>query len=278
MTALTKVQSDIANIDRSALAERLVTAGDLVSLTAVERVQYYMAMCDRCGLDPLSRPFDYIKTFEKTWDGSREITNEKLALYPNQIAAAQLRRIHRVSIKVVDRRSEEGLYMVTCQASTPDGRTIESMGVVPMVTKDGKPLAPSGRANAIKKAETQAYRRATIAICGLDFSGVDEDGGEVMKAEYFDPPLDAIDLSTQPQKAQPERVEIVDISFDRNAALQEISAEIERLKWSNTKAKNASASMFNGKKSSQDLTDEELSRFIDFLSNQEPEVPTPALD
>lgn len=203
MSQLTKTQSG-ANIDRSALAERLVTAGDLASLTAVERVQYYLTMCDRCGLDPLSRPFDYIKTFENG--------KEKIALYPNQIAAAQLRRMHKVSMRVIDRRSDEGLYMVTCEASTPDGRKIESMGVVPIVDKDGKSYSPTARANAIKKSETQAYRRATIAICGLDFSGVDEDGGTVMQSEYCDPPIDAVDLSMKPQQTLNEvrQVEVVE--------------------------------------------------------------------
>lgn len=226
MSQLTKTQSDIANIDRSALAERLVTAGDLVSLTAVERVQYYLTMCDRCGLDPLSRPFDYIKTFENG--------KEKIALYPNQIAAAQLRRMHKVSMRVIDRRSEDGLYMVTCEASTPDGRKIESMGVVPMVDKDGKAYSPTARANAIKKSETQAYRRATIAICGLDFSSVDEDGGTVMQSEFYDPPIDAVDLSTAPQRTLNE-VKQVEVVQDAAESKYLTNAEGEAL-WKMAKA------------------------------------------
>lgn len=264
-------QLTVTNEQASALAERIVTAGDLAALAPVERVQYYMAMCDRCGLDPLSRPFDYIETTENG--------KKKVALYPNQIAAAQLRRKHQISLKIVDRRSEEGLYMVTCQASTPNGRTIESIGVVPMVDYEGKQFKPLQRANMIKKAETQAYRRATIAICGLDFSGVDEDEGTVRKSEFFDPPLDVVDLSAE---IHPVRMiePVGDISFDRAAAYEKISQEMARLEWTRTEMKAKAIEMFNCK-SVQDMADAELSKFIEFLGNQKPRpkaVETPALD
>lgn len=264
MTAISKISEQ----NQSALAERLITAGDLASLTGAERIQYYLAMCDRCGLDPLSRPFDYIETSENG--------KKKVALYANQIAAAQLRRKHQISLKIVDRRSEEGLYMVTCQASTPGGRTIESIGVVPIVDYEGKQLKPLARANAIKKAETQAYRRATIAICGLDFSGMDDEES-IVKSEYFDPPMDAIEINTPVQPTR--QIEVVkDISFDRSAAYKSIKTELDRLGWSSEECQSKCAEKY-GVESAKDLTDTELIRFLDFLKAQkaiaaiEPAIP-----
>jgi hypothetical protein len=54
------------------------------------------------------------------------------------------------------------MYVVTARATTPDGRTDESIGAVPILNLKGENLA-----NALMKGETKAKRRVTLAICGL---------------------------------------------------------------------------------------------------------------
>ena len=39
----------------------LVTRGDLSMLTAQQRAEYYLQLCERVGLDPATKPFDFIK-------------------------------------------------------------------------------------------------------------------------------------------------------------------------------------------------------------------------
>ena len=40
--------------------ERVMIAGDLAKLTPDERVGYYRSVCDSVGLNPLTRPLEYI--------------------------------------------------------------------------------------------------------------------------------------------------------------------------------------------------------------------------
>lgn len=162
------------NTNESAIA-KIIIAGDLTSLTAVERVKYYVELCQHIGLNPIARPFDYLQT------------KGKLSLYINQSGAAQLRNLHKISIKIVDRIVFEGVYTVVAQASAPDGRTEESTGAVSIENLSGE-----NKANAMLKAETKAKRRATLSICGLGWTADGEDSPGVVKAEHFDPPLDVV--------------------------------------------------------------------------------------
>lgn len=132
------------------IVERVVMAGDLGKLTPADRVSYYRATCESVGLNPLTRPFDYITL------------NGKLTLYARKDATDQLRRIHRVSVEIANRDRIEDVYIVTARATTPDGRTDESTGAVTIGSLKGDALA-----NALMKAETKAKRRVTLSICGM---------------------------------------------------------------------------------------------------------------
>lgn len=129
--------------------ELALVQGNLAALTPEQRVDYYRMTCQSLGLNPLTRPFDYM-----TLQG-------KLILYARKDAADQLRSSRRVSLSIVSRESTEGIYVVTARATMPDGRTDESIGALPL------PKDPAERANAIMKAETKAKRRVTLSICGL---------------------------------------------------------------------------------------------------------------
>ncbi len=153
--------------------ERTLIGGDLSKLSEQERLNYYKATCESLGLNPLTKPFDYIEL------------NGKLTLYAKRDCTDQLRNLHSISVKILSREVVEGVFVVTAQARTPEGREDESIGAVPVVKEDGNwktsqsgkrffegsgeylPLKPEDRANAIMKAETKAKRRVTLSICGL---------------------------------------------------------------------------------------------------------------
>ncbi len=66
--------------------EKVLIAGDLAPLTSEQRVAYYHEVCQSVGLNPLTRPFDYL-----TFQG-------KTQLYVKAAATDQLRRLHGVAI------------------------------------------------------------------------------------------------------------------------------------------------------------------------------------
>lgn len=139
----------------ASIIERVMAVGDLSKLQASERVSYYVAVCRSVGLNPLTKPFDYINL------------NGKLTLYSTKNATDQLRQIHGVSVDGLRRETHEGIHVVTANVSSKDGRRDEDVGAVSIAGLRGEALA-----NALMKATTKAKRRATLSICGLSF--VDE--------------------------------------------------------------------------------------------------------
>lgn len=133
------------------LAESVYIEGDLSKLTEEQRVAYYMRVCDSLGLNPATRPFQYITL------------NGKLTLYATRAATDQLRKVNSVSLEIVSRDIHDGILTVHVRASLPDGRRDEDLGTVPLPDT----LKGDARANAELKAITKAKRRATLSICGL---------------------------------------------------------------------------------------------------------------
>jgi len=132
--------------------ERVIINGDLSSLSSVEKVMHYKHVCESLGLNPLTKPFEYI-----TLQG-------KMTLYPKRDCTDQLRKINGISIMIVSRgMSEDGQsYEVVARAIDRTGRYDEDIGTVSIANLKG-----DQRSNAIMKAETKAKRRVTLAICGL---------------------------------------------------------------------------------------------------------------
>jgi hypothetical protein len=130
--------------------ESLALRGDISGLSPQEKTHYYAALCERLGLDPYTQPFTPLKL------NGREI------LYASRAATDQLARIHNVTRRVMSRERIEDVYVVTVQASLPNGRTEDAIGAVPLSNLKGESLA-----NALMKSETKAKRRATLAILGL---------------------------------------------------------------------------------------------------------------
>ena len=140
----------VAKQDQSAIIEQVVLAGDLSRLTAAQRTDYYAKVCASVGLNPLTRPFDYINL------------NGKLTLYAKRDATDQLRSKHKISITITERKREDDVYIVTARAKNAEGREDESTGAVSVAGLKNDSLA-----NAMMKAETKAKRRVTLSICGL---------------------------------------------------------------------------------------------------------------
>ncbi len=155
----------------AAAIEQAMTIGDISKMPPAVRVAYYLAACQSAGLNPLSRPFDVLKAMDGT-----------MRLYANKDAAEQLRKRDRVSIRIISREhdTENRVYTVVVQASTPDGRCDEAMAVVPTAQLSGQQLA-----NAIMKSETKAKRRVTLSLCGLGFPMAEDESAD--RAVAFDP-------------------------------------------------------------------------------------------
>jgi hypothetical protein len=136
--------------ETGAIMERVLIVSNLAELKPQERVTYYNAVCESVGLNPLTRPFEYITL------------NGKLTLYARKDATDQLRKIHCVSIVELSEQEREGVYIVTAKAQDSTGRFDMAKGAVSLGSLKGEALA-----NAIMKAETKAKRRVTLSICGL---------------------------------------------------------------------------------------------------------------
>src|SRR5262245_51004221 len=121
--------------------ERVLIQGDLAGLSPDERLTYYREVCRSLGINPLTQPFSYL------------MLNRRLVLYATKDCAAQLRRLHDISLEVVSREVDAGdILTVHVRASMPgDGRNRprqdEDYGSVSLRGLEGE-----ARANAILKA------------------------------------------------------------------------------------------------------------------------------
>ena len=140
----------LSAVNGAHILEQVIISGDLAQLKPQERVEYYAKVCESVGLNPLTKPFDYIKL------------NNKLTLYAKRDAADQLRKIHGISIEKPDVDMQGDLIVVSVTARDKTGRTDADLGVVALGTLKGE-----AKANAMLKAITKAKRRVTLSLAGL---------------------------------------------------------------------------------------------------------------
>lgn len=165
--------------------EQVLVRGDLQTLNVEQRVQYHNLVCKSLGLNPLTRPFNFL------------VLNGKTVLYATRDCTDQLRKINAVSIETLDSKLVGDLIVVTVSAKDSKDRKDFATGVV-----NSKGLVGADLANAMMKAETKAKRRVTLSLCGLgmlDESEIEPDEeirtGAIQR-ETGAPPL------TMPPKAQ----------------------------------------------------------------------------
>ena len=172
------------------VVESLVLRGDLSGLGPRERANHYIAVCHGLGLNPASKPLDYLKL------------NGKEILYPNKGATDQLAAIHKVTREIIDGPkvmdlAGTKLVYALCRATLPGGRFETSVATVPLVDP----------VNVLMKVETKAKRRATLSILGLGM--LDEMELETIPANVQEPgggvDLRAARLPTTTAQEPPQR-------------------------------------------------------------------------
>lgn len=144
--------TDVQTPLSSHVQETVLLGGDLSRLTAPERLGFYQHVCQSLGLNPLTRPFEYL------------MLNGKLTLYARKDCTEQIRNRDGITIEITNRELFEDVYVVTAKATSyaPVVRSDESTGAVSV-----KGLSGDAKANAMMKAETKAKRRVTLSIAGL---------------------------------------------------------------------------------------------------------------
>lgn len=190
----------------------LLQRGDYSTLTMRERSIFVYKLAERLGLNPLTKPFDFI------------VLNNKLTLYANKSCADQLRKIHNITSAVLYegplKLGDEVRLDVYCvrvrlfqnDATGNPTRSEEAIGCVGLISKKDEELG-----NAIMKCHTKALRRGTLAFAGLGF--LDElevesvkglEGGvgnprriEPQQVETFDNPLPEAKPVNKPVAAKP---------------------------------------------------------------------------
>jgi hypothetical protein len=188
--------------------ESILVEGNLEKLSAAQRLDYYAATCKSLGLNPLTKPFAYIKLSGKT------------TLYALKETTDQLRKIHGISVRISSREEIGESYVVTAFATDRDGRTDESTGAVPM-----EGLRGDAHSNALMKAETKAKRRVTLSIAGLgmlDETEVDTIANaqanvvDLETGEFIDPsppvskPAQPATFVEQPQQQAPQQAVVIE--------------------------------------------------------------------
>jgi len=129
---------------------KVLLGGDLAQLTSAQQISYYRAVCDSVGLNPLTKPFEFLRL------------SGRLVLYALRNATDQIRHKYGISVTITARELLEDTYVVTARATLPNGRHDESIGAVPIAGLKGE-----ARSNAMMKCETKSKRRVTLSLVGL---------------------------------------------------------------------------------------------------------------
>jgi hypothetical protein len=165
------------------VVDQYVLTGDLAACTKAQRLSFYNRMCVSLGLNPWTRPFQFIKL------------NGLLTLYACKDCTDQLRRVSNISQRVVSRTyyADQGVFEVVVQMKDTNGRVYEGCGDAAMtmlqeeeetlphpdpekaaagrtVVRKRKvvtPLTGEAAAKARMVAQTRADRRSTLAFLGL---------------------------------------------------------------------------------------------------------------
>ena len=167
----------------------LILNNDVSRMDAKQKVEYIVNLSNSLGLNPLTKPFQLIK-----FQG-------KEVVYATKDCTEQLRKIHNISVKELDKLFQNELYIVTAKVEDGKNRQDASTGVISI-----KGLSGDALANAIMKAETKAKRRATLSICGLgilDESETDSIGSYKKIDVTSGETIESVEVVVQPEFKQP---------------------------------------------------------------------------
>ena len=230
----------LATREADAIVDQVLVDGDLSRLTPEQRTRHYMRVCSSMRLNPLTKPFSYIKL------------QGKLTLYALRDCTDQLRKLHEVSIEILENSIANGLLTVHVRAKMPNGRQDEDIGVVPFPAN----LQGEAAANQKMKGVTKSKRRVTLSICGMGM--LDEtEVASIPDAEYVEVNDDGEIVATRPvrrQQTMPPPVEPGPPSRPASAA------QLKRLRTLMEKAK-VTEQMIQGTFEVEKLTDLTVDQF-----------------
>lgn len=203
--------------------EEVMIGGDLAPLNPQQRMEYVAAVCQSIGLNPLTRPFDYIKL------------NGKLTLYARKDATDQLRRLYGISVTKVEEIQVGGATVFITHVQDAEGRTDQGRAAMVLDNLNGDALC-----NAIMKLETKSKRRATLAICGLGFldeteldsvdtqpKNVDLPQSETPKWQSEQP--DSIDIEAEPVDEDGNEIEIKTFLDSNGFTIDQFNAAVAEM-------------------------------------------------
>jgi len=151
----------VKELTEQELNAKIALTGNLADLSPGQQMAYYAKYCKHLGLDPITRPFDLLTTFE-------ENGTPKTILYASASCSSQLADKREVTYGKPETEYNKDLGILTVRVEAMmhlENNRVRSCwrsGVAHIEGLKGKRLE-----NAIKKAETQAHRRATLALCGV---------------------------------------------------------------------------------------------------------------
>lgn len=143
--------SNVAVREKNMLAvESALVRNDISQLSVDERMAFVNKMCESLGLNPLTKPFAFLKL------------NGKEVIYATKDCSEQLRKIHGVSTQIISKGIVGDLFEVHVKARDKHGKEDDDVSYVVIKGMIGADLA-----NAMMKGITKAKRRVTLSICGL---------------------------------------------------------------------------------------------------------------
>jgi len=166
---------------------KLVSSGDMKSLTQEQKTQYIKLRCEAMGIDWRTAPLRLL-----TLQG-------KEILYAPKEATDQLAAKHGVVCEIVSQTTEGSIRTVTVRARSRDGRQTDEIGCVSIGNASGDVLC-----NLLMKAVTKAKRRAILSVCGLGM--MDESELETTGAGFVTngkPPMTAPRIMTKKSSFSP---------------------------------------------------------------------------
>lgn len=211
-------------------------SNNLAKLSDEEKSAYYMEVCKTTGLNPATRPFEFMNL------GGRVV------LYASKGCTDQLRKLYNVSVEIVSQKIVDGICVVNAKALDGTGRTDSDVGAVPVDGLRGEALS-----NAMMKAITKAKRRVTLSICGLGM--LDESEIESIPNAK---PVKPVQVVTNPDADSVDLDEVKDLA--RQGLIQRLKETFASF------APQAVESWYSkhfNKKSVEDLSDFELEAAVE---------------
>jgi hypothetical protein len=205
-TVKTEAQLSTAT-DPMLAMEQVLLNGDLAQLTPADRLNYYKSVCESLGLNPLTKPFEYIKL------------NGRLTLYARKDATDQLRKRYGISIAKPDIQIIDDQILVTVAATDASGRSDSDIGVVSKKDMGGS------FGNSLMKAVTKAKRRVTLSICGLGMLDETEIEAIPSAQPFHEAESIGVKINAEPKQAP----ELTQTMGERGQIIEQMSAVCRQL-------------------------------------------------